>query len=75
MQADIDALQMRLDTRKSRLLLAFNLLALLLTLMLAWIVYTQIVVIRYHWSRVRRPAGRPLTNGNNVSSVALPPPT
>ena len=45
-QADIDALQMRLDTRKSRLLLAFNLMALLSTLMLAWIVYTQIVVIQ-----------------------------
>ena len=55
---DIAALQVRLDTRKSRLLLAFNLLALLSTLMLTWIVYTQIVVIRHHWTRVRRPATR-----------------
>ena len=53
---DIAALQLRLDTRKSRLLLGFNLLALLSTLMLIWIVYTQIVVIRHHWTRVRRPA-------------------
>ena len=70
---DIAALQVRLDTRKSRLLLAFNLLALLSTLMLTWIVYTQIVVILHHWTRVRRPAARPLTNGSKVSSTATPP--
>jgi hypothetical protein len=71
-QAEIDALQMRLDTRKSRLLLAFNLLAFLSTLMLVWIVYAQIVVIQHHWSRVRRPVVRPLTNGSKVSSTATP---
>ena len=70
---DIAALQLRLDTRKSRLLLAFNLLALLTTLMLTWMVYTQIVVIRHHWVRVRRPAARPLTNGSKVSIPATPP--
>ena len=69
---DIAALQVRLDTRKSRLLLAFNLVALLSTLMLAWIVYTQIVVILHHWTRVRRPAAGPLTNGSRVSSTATP---
>jgi hypothetical protein len=58
-RTDIAALQVRLDTRKSRLLLAFNLLALLSTLMLAWIVYTQIIVIQHHWCRVRRPAATP----------------
>jgi hypothetical protein len=31
------------------------LLALLSTLMLAWILYTQIVVIQHHWARLRRP--------------------
>jgi hypothetical protein len=46
-QADIAALQLRLDARKSRLLFLFNLLALLMTLMLAWIVYSQVVVIRH----------------------------
>jgi len=71
-QADIDALQMRLDTRKSRLLLAFNLLAFVSTLMLVWIVYTQIVVIQHHWSRVRRPVVRSLNNGNQVSSTVTP---
>ena len=56
---DIAALQVRLDTRKSRLLLVFNLVALLSTLMATWIVYTQIVVILHHWTRVRRPGGPP----------------
>ena len=46
--ADIAAWQLRLDARKSRLLFLFNLLALLMTLMLAWIVYSQIVVIRHY---------------------------
>jgi hypothetical protein len=55
-QADIAALQARLDTRKSRLLFLFNLLALLCTLMLVWILYTQVVVIQHHWARMRRPA-------------------
>jgi hypothetical protein len=55
-QADIAALQVRLDTRKSQVLFVFNLLALLSTLMLAWILYTQIVVIQHHWARLRRPA-------------------
>jgi hypothetical protein len=72
-RADIAALQVRLDTRKSRLLLAFNLLALLSTLMLIWIVYTQVVVIRHHWTRIRRPAAGPVTNGNKVSFTATPP--
>src|SRR4029077_21017248 len=70
---DIAALQVRLDTRKSRLLLAFNLVAFLSTLMLIWIVYTQIVVIQHQWIRVRRMAARPLTNGSKVSSTGTPP--
>jgi hypothetical protein len=71
-RSDIAALQVRLDTRKSRLLFVFNLLALLSTLMLTWILYTQVVVIQHHWARVRRPATRPLTNGSRVSSTATP---
>jgi hypothetical protein len=60
-RADVAALQVRLDKRKSRLLFVFNLLALLSTLMLAWILYTQVVVIQHHWPRVRppRPNQRP----------------
>jgi hypothetical protein len=58
-QADITALHVRLDTRRSRLLFVFNLVALLSTLMLAWIIYTQVVVIQHHWARVRPPAAKP----------------
>ena len=56
MRAEVKALQERLDKRKSRLLLAFNLVALLSTLVLAWVVYTQVVVIQHHWARMRRPS-------------------
>jgi hypothetical protein len=58
-QSDIAALQVRLDRRKSQVLFVFNLLALLCTLMPAWILYTQVVVIQHHWGRVRRPAAKP----------------
>jgi hypothetical protein len=53
-RADVDALQVRLDKRKSRLLFVINLVAMLSTLMLAWIVYAQVIVIQHHWARVRR---------------------
>jgi hypothetical protein len=58
-QADIGALQVRLDKRKARLLFVFDLLALLSTLMLAWIIYTQVVVIQHHRARARRFAAKP----------------
>ena len=62
-RADVAALKDRMDKRKSRLLFVFNLVALLSTLMLAWILYTQVVVIQHHWARVRppRPNRRPAT--------------
>ena len=62
-RGDVAALKERLDKRKSRLLFVFNLVALLSTLMLAWILYTQVVVIQHHWARVRptRPNQRPAT--------------
>jgi uncharacterized phage infection (PIP) family protein YhgE len=53
-RADVAALQVRLDARKSRLLFTFNLLAMLATLMLAWVVYTQVVVIQHHRARLRQ---------------------
>ena len=54
MRADVDALKVRIEKKKSRLLFVFNLIALFMTLMLAWVIYTQIVVIQHHWVRVRR---------------------
>ena len=56
-QSDITALQVRLDTRKSRLLSVFSVLALLSTLMPAWIIYTQVVVIQHHRARLRTARG------------------
>jgi DNA repair ATPase RecN len=53
-RSSIDALQVRLDARKSRLLFVFNLAALLWTLIVTWIIYTQVVVIQHHWARMRR---------------------
>ena len=53
-RADVDALKVRIEKKKSRLLFVFNLIALFMTLMLAWVIYTQIVVIQHHWVRVRR---------------------
>ena len=46
--ADIAAWQLQLDARKSQLVFLFNLLALSMTLMLAWILYSQIVVMRHY---------------------------
>ena len=46
LQTDIAELQARLDVRRTRLIFIFNLVALGLTLMLAWIVYSQVVLIR-----------------------------
>ena len=56
LQTDIAALQLRMGARKSRVLVVFNLLALLTTLMLVWILYTQIIVVRHHRASLRRPA-------------------
>ena len=50
---DVDALKDRIEKKKSRLLLALNLIALLMTLLLAWVIYAQVVVIKHHRSRLR----------------------
>jgi hypothetical protein len=54
-QAEITALQARLETLKSRLLLIYNLIALAATLLLLWVIYSQVVVIRHHWRLFRTP--------------------
>jgi hypothetical protein len=66
-RADVTALQVRMDKRKSRLLFVFNLVALLSTLMLAWIVYTQVVVIQHHWARVRPPRPKPAPGDDKLA--------
>ena len=54
--ANVDALEVRIEKKKSRLLFAFNLIAVIMTLMLAWVMYTQVIVIQHHRSRVREAA-------------------
>jgi hypothetical protein len=68
-QADVAALQVRLDKRKSQLLLVLNLLALLSTLMLAWILYTQIVVIQHHRARMRRLTAKPAPSDEPAPTI------
>ncbi len=58
-KADVAAFRTRLEARKSKLLFAFNLLALLSTLMLAWIIYSQVVVIQHQRIRMRQGAAKP----------------
>ena len=53
LRAEVKGLQERVDKRKSRLLFVFNLVAFVSTLLLAWIVYTQVVVIRHHREELR----------------------
>jgi len=58
LHADIAAWQLQLASRKSRLLILFNLLALLTTLALAWFLYSQIIVMRHYRRRTAPAAGR-----------------
>jgi len=51
LQSEITDLQARTQTLQSRLLLIYNLIALAATLLFIYIIYSQIVVIRYHWKR------------------------
>ena len=55
-RADVAALKLRIEKRKSRLLLALNLIAFLMTLLLAWVIYTQVILIQHHRSRMRGSA-------------------
>jgi hypothetical protein len=55
-RADVDALKLRIEKKKSQLLFLFNLLALLSMLMMAWIVYTQVIVMQHHRARMRPAA-------------------
>ena len=59
LQDDMTALGQRLTRTKSRLLFIYDLAALLITLMMVWVIYSQVVVIRYHLATLRRTAPVP----------------
>lgn len=78
LQSDITALQARLQQRQSSLLLIYNLTALAATLIFIWVIYSQVVVIRHHGSRIRRAAPEPVSSAPpappaKVEVVAPPP--
>lgn len=52
-QSDIADLQARIAARQARLLRIYNLAAILLTLLMIWLIYSQIVVIQKHWRGFR----------------------
>jgi len=61
LQSDITALQARIQERQSQLLLIYNLSALTATLLFAWVIYSQVVVVRHHWSRSSSAAPKPVS--------------
>lgn len=58
-QADLSALRDRLEARQSRLLLIYDLSAIGITLLLIWLIYSQIVVFRSHWASLRGGQAEP----------------
>ncbi len=54
---------------QSRLLLIYNLIALAATLLFIWIIYSQIVVIRYHWSSSPRQAPNPASSEQSAPTA------
>ena len=60
-RSDIEVFQARTEAIKSGLLLAYNLAALLGTLLYIWVIYSQIIVIRHHWRRRDAVAPVPVT--------------
>ena len=70
LQSDIAALQARIQQTQSVLLLIFNLIALTVTLISIWVIYSQVVVIRHHWSRPASLALNPTTPDQRVPAVA-----
>jgi outer membrane murein-binding lipoprotein Lpp len=74
LQADIVALQTRLQQRQSQLLLLYNLFAVLVTLLFVWVIYSQAVVIRHYWSSARRPRkAAPTTTATSGPEDVVPP--
>lgn len=60
-QSDIDVFQVEMDETESRLLLIYNLAALGATLLMLWLIYSQVVVIRHHWRGLRGGDGAAAT--------------
>ncbi len=69
LQADITALQARLQERQASLLLIYNLSALAATFLFIWVIYSQVAVVRYHWSGSKRAAEKPIPPAPGVATA------
>ena len=70
---EIQTFQEESQALKSRLLLYYNLTALALTLFLLWVIYSQIVVIRYQWAKFgKQGTAKPTTAPEPVAVGSAP---
>lgn len=75
-QSDIDAFQEEMDETESRLLLYYNLGLVAIVLLMLWLVYSQVVVIRHQWSLLRaggHAAVEPAAPAAAAAPIAAPP--
>jgi hypothetical protein len=72
-QSDIDAFQVEMDETESRLLLYYNLGLVAIVLLMLWLVYSQVVVIRYQWSQLHSGGGTAIEAAPSPEPVAAPP--
>lgn len=72
-QDDIDAFQVQVDETESRLLLYYNLAAVAITLLMLWLIYSQVVVIRHQWQLLRGGSQAVVEAAPPVAPIAAPP--
>ncbi len=72
-QSDIDAFQVEMDETESRLLLYYNLGLVAIVLLMLWLVYSQVVVIRYQWSQLHSGGSTAVEAAPSPEPVAAPP--
>ena len=71
LQSDITTLQARLQERQSRLLLIYNLTALAVTFLFLWVIYSQVVVVRHHWSRSKSVAAKLVSTTPGAATASV----
>jgi hypothetical protein len=72
-QSDIDAFQVEMDETESRLLLYYNLGAVAITLLMLWLVYSQVVVIRHQWRLLRSSGSTAIEAAPSSAPIVAPP--
>lgn len=72
-QSDIDAFQVEMDETESRLLLYYNLGLAAIVLLMLWLVYSQVVVIRHQWQLLRSGGSAAVEAPAPAAPIAAPP--